>query len=85
MKLRAVIPLSDGSIAVRDTPCIHRQCYTFTMMEPFTLRRARGGLNTTDQSGAEPTYRARVVTFGSNVTEHFTRYTIHKGMNGIKN
>ena len=27
MKLRAAIPLSNGSIAVRDTSCICRQCY----------------------------------------------------------
>ena len=27
MKLHAVIPLSNGSIAVRDTSCIYHQCY----------------------------------------------------------
>ena len=56
-----------------------------TMMEPLTLRGARGGLTTTDQSDAEQTYRARVITFGGNVAEHSIRYTIHNGINGIKN
>ena len=45
MKLRAVIPLSNGSIAV-DTHHVSTGSLTLTMMEPLTLRRARGGQNT---------------------------------------
>ena len=48
MKLRAVIPLSNGIVSVRDTPCIYRQSYTYNDgAEPLTLRRARGGLTHT--------------------------------------
>ena len=54
-----------------------------TMMEPFTLRCAQGGLTHTDH-GAEPTYCARVITFGGNVAEHFISYNIHNGIIGIK-
>ena len=54
-----------------------------TMMEPFTLRCAQGGLKHTDQ-GAEPTYCARVITFCANVAEHFISYNIHNGIIGIK-
>ncbi len=43
------------------------------------------GKTHTDQSGAEPTYRARVMAFGGSLAEHFIRYTIHNGINGIKN
>ena len=56
-----------------------------TMMEPFTLRCAQGGLNThCNGQGAEPTYCARVITFGGNVAEHFISYNIHNGIIGIK-
>ena len=55
-----------------------------TMMEPFTLRCAQGGLNTHTDQGAEPTYCARVITFGGNVAEHFFSYNIHNGIIGIK-
>ena len=79
MKLRDVIPLSNGSIAVRDTSCIYRQCYNDGVAY---FASGSGGLNThTDQIGAEPSYRARVMTFGGNVAEPF----IHKEINGINN
>ena len=73
MKLRAVIPLSNGSIALRDTSRIYRQCHndgaayfaSCSVWVSHTLSKAVLNRHT--------------------VAEHFIRYTIHNGINGIKN
>ena len=82
MKLRAVIHLRNGSIAVRDTSCIYQQCYDDGAAY---LASCSGWVKHTLTKSVLNRATGQSHEFGGNVAEPFIRYTVHNEINAIKN